>query len=1151
MSLPSFSVRNPVFVNMMMIVVLVAGAGFALKLVREMFPESRPNKISITAYYPATQPAELERAVTIKVEEAVRDVKGVEKVDSTVSEGVTMTTLTLYNYVKDVDVVLQEVKNEIDGLQDLPDDLEKITVNKVELTLPVIMVSIFGDGDERALKKAARDIKDEILELPGVSDVQISGVRDDEISVEVDPEKLLEYNLTFEEISQAIRQTNLDVSGGNLKGDRSQVSVRTLGEEREGRELENIEVRALPDGRVIYLSDVATVRDQFVDSDITSFWAGKRSATLTIQKTATQDAIQISSLVKAYVAGKQGQPFDPYSLEGAGFWGKLNGEFSAALNVLAGRPDPMKVYAQNYANPFPHQFKVEAHNDLARFVEGRLDLMLRNGKSGLMLVLLSLVLFLNWRVAMWTAIGLPISFLGTFIVMALMGVSINLLSMFGLIIVLGIIVDDAIVIGENIYRRVEEGMPARQAAILGAEEVQWPVTAAVCTTIAAFSPLMFIRGQIGDFFKELPLVVIAALSVSLVEALVILPAHLRHLPEQKAKRKEARKNAFGRVAKFFDCLQMGFLNQLMALYAGLLRLVLTYRYISLAAAMALCFTSLGLVMGKVTVEKGVNLTEIQDEQAAEQEEVKWTPGNIVKWEFIQKMDSESMYAQVEMPVGSNVEAVEEKLRAIGVKAAELEEVEGVQMDVGVMMDVGGAGGMGAEVASNVGQIWIELMASDERDLKGLRSSQEVLAELREVSEGFSGVNSVKWEVMNGGPGGKDIEIRISGKQLDQLNQVVEEFKEHLGTYAGVVDLADDFEIGKRELQISLLESARPTGITKASLGSHIRAATYGSEARRITRNREDVKIMVRYPEEYREDVFNIEEMWIPTPLRPDGTRGWVPLQEIADVRETRGFTQIHRSQQRRAITVSGDIDTNVTATSDVISKVKSDFVPMIMKKYPGTKIEFLGSSEEQSKSFSSLKLAFPVALLLIYMMLAALFKSYAQPLVVMSAIPFGFQGAVVGHWLTDNPMTILSMIGLIALTGIVVNDSLVLVDFINRRIRAGMNEFEASIQGATLRLRPILLTTVTTSAGLTPLMFERSFQAKFLIPMAVTLTFGLIFATILTLLIVPVLNMIFFDIRRQAAWLLGKDWSTEAEQNAAPPEQSRSEPKTAPASLAT
>lgn len=1149
MSLPSFSVKNPVFVNMMMVVTIFAGAAFAMTLVREMFPESRPNRIAITAFYPATQPSELERAVTIKIEEAVRDVEGVEKVDSSVTEGLTRTVLTLYNSVKNVDVVLQLVKNEVDALQDLPDDLEKITVTKIEPTLPVIMVSVFGDGDERALKQAARDIKDDLLDLPGVSDVTISGIRDDEISVEINPERLLEYNLTFDEIAAVIRQTNLDVSAGNLRGDRSQVSVRTLGERQTGRELERLEVRALPDGQVIRLADVAEIRDGFVETDVESYWAGKRSATLTIQKTPSQDAIQISSLVKCYVAGKQGAPFPLGPREGApqGLAAWLP-DLSPLMNRLAGRPDPVQVYEQSRAHPFRHQFQVETHNDLARFVEGRLDLMLRNGKSGLILVLISLVLFLNWRVAMWTAIGLPISFLGTFVVMALMGVSINLLSMFGLIIVLGIIVDDAIVIGENIYRRVEEGVPPLKAAVMGAEEVQWPVTTAVATTIAAFLPLMFIRGQIGDFFRELPLVVIAALSVSLVEALVILPAHLRHLPSQKQQREIVKSGLYARIARFFDRLQMGTIDRINNTYARMLRWALRWRYLSLAIALAFCLTSLGLFMGAVPVEPGLPNAELAHADAdspdlpgskknAKQTSVTYTPGNIVKWEFIQKMDSESMYAQIEMPVGTNIEGVKARLRELSEKASQIPEVEGVQMDVGIKLDVGSAGALGGEVASHFGQIWIELLASDERDRLGMRSSQEVLAELREVSEGFTGVNSVRWEMMSGGPGGKDIEIRISGADLDEVEQVADRFKEHLATYAGVVDLSDNLERGKRELQLRLLESARPTGITKAALGGHVRAATYGAEARRITRNREDVKIMVRYPERYREDVFHIESMYLPTPPDSQGNRGWVPLKEVAEIKETRGHTQIHRSQQRRAVTVSGEIDTFVTSANDVLTRVKEVFVPQILEQHPGIRVEFLGSSEEQAKSFGSLKLAFPVALLIIYMMLAALFKSYVQPLVVMSAIPFGLQGAIIGHWLTNNPMTILSMIGLIALTGIVVNDSLVLVDFINRRIRAGLDEFEASIEGATLRLRPILLTTVTTSAGLTPMMFETSFQAKFLIPMAVTLTFGLIFATALTLLIVPVLNMIFFDIRNNLGWLLGKDWSTAEALPASPPQK--------------
>lgn len=1107
MSLPRFSVENRVLVNMLMWVVLIGGAMFACTLVREMFPESRPNKLAIMAVYPGIQPVEIEKAVTIKVEEAVRDIEGIEKVDSTVTEGVSTTMLTLYNDVEDVDTVLQEVKNEVDALQDLPDDLEEITVSKFEPKMPVISVAIFGNGDESDLKRAARSLRDELLLLPGVSDVEITGTRQDEISVEVRPERLMEYNVTFDEIAAAIAQTNLDVSGGQLKGDRTAISVRTLGEEYRGRDLEDIIVRSRPDGRKIHLREVAIIRDDFIESDLESYFNAKPAVNVVVYKTDSQDAIQIATQIKAFIYGKQNLDFDPYGYAAAADdpwyvqpFSLMNAGLAQIINTVAGRPDPLKIYEESRRVPFDHNFEVALHTDLARFVEGRLDLMIRNGKSGLILVLASLVLFLNFRVAFWAAVGLPVAFLGTFIVMWAFGVSINLLSLFGLIIVLGIIVDDAIVIGENIHRHVEEGMPPREAAVHGAEEVMWPVVIAVSTTVAAFVPMLFIKGRIGDFMRELPIVVAAALSVSLLEALVILPAHLSEMPSKKARRekreREGRDGRSGRLGRMMSGLQRSqeWLIQgvLANIYERFLRLAIRWRYVAVAAAVSTLFASIGLLAG-----------------------------GIVDWKFIQKLDSETLICALEMPVGTTADQTKARLQKLSEYVVATPEVVNVQTFVALQIDLGGDGA-GVEVNQpHLGQLIVELRPADERDQDGQRSSDELMADFRNFSrEQLAGVNSVTWEGMNGGPGGKDIMIRITGKEFDQLVEVAERLKTELSGYEGVEGLDDDHDEGKREIRLRLRESARPTGITVGALGHHVRSAMYGHEAKRITRNREDVKIMVRYPERFRKDVYHLESMWIPTGTTVDG-RGWVPLGEIAELTESDSYTAIHRSQQERSVTVLGDVGESASA-SEILAKINEKFENEISPQHPGVRIEFLGSAEEQQKAFTGLKLAFPVALLLIYMMLAGLFRSYIQPVVVMSAIPFGIQGAIIGHWVTGETFTILSGIGLIALTGIVVNDSLVLVDFINGRVRQGADYFEASVDGARLRLRAILLTTLTTVAGLAPLMFETSFQAKFLIPMAVTLTFGLSFATVLTLIIVPCLNMIFFDLRSKALALVGR-----------------------------
>lgn len=1069
MSLPSFSVRNPVLVNMLMAVILCAGGIFAITLQREMFPESRPDKLLVSAVYPGVQPADVEKAVTIKIEEAIRGVEGIEKIDSQIGEGISFTTLTLAQTVDDVDTLMQEVRNEVDSIQDMPDDVEKISLRKVVPQLPVISIAIYGDRGETALKRTAQALRDDLLKLEGVSRVALNGIRNDEIYVDVDPDKLLQYDVTFEEIAAAIRSENVDISGGQLKGDRSSIAVRTVGEEQEALHLEDIVVRSQPDGGLVRLRDVATLSDGFVDSDLQSLFNARPSVDCVVFSADGEDTVQISAVVKAYFAGRSQGTYTGPSAAASTFYSAI------------GRPNVYQVYEQSKATPFPAEFDFKLHTDIARFVEGRLDLMTRNGRAGLILVLISLNLFLNWRVALWAAIGLVVSFMGTFAVMWSLGATVNLLSMFGLIVVLGIIVDDAIVIGENIYRHVEEGMPPMQAAIKGAEEVMWPVIVAVSTTIGAFAPLFFIQGQIGDFMAQLPLVVIAALSISLVEALIILPAHLRHLPP-------VRKTDASSVAQ--PGLKDRILKDwLIAPYEKLLRFCLTWRYVTVAAVAAACVIACGMMAG-----------------------------DKVQARFIQDMDSETLICALEMPIGTSTERLKGQLQTLTdhiVDEERFPEVVNVQTIAGRQYDVTGAGSVGFDDQSHLGQLVVEICPAEERT----RSSEKLVTELREfTTTKLTGINSVRWEAMNGGPGGNDIEIELSGLSDEELPLAVDDLKRYVGQIEGVYDLDDNLDVGKSELRLRVRDSAASTGITVGSLGMHVRGALFGQEARRITRNREDVRIMVRYPESFRESSWNVESMWIPSGMpsvegdAPNAGRKWVPIREVAEIEMGEGYSTITRSDQTRSAKVVGAVDDTRSSTRGVMEKIQGDAESELRARYPGIQIEYLGQAEEMKKSFSSLSIAFPVALLIIYGMLAGLFRSYTQPLVVMSAIPFGFLGAVIGHWITGETFTILSAIGLVALAGILVNDSLVLVDFINRRVTEGLDPYEASVDGAKKRLRAILLTTLTTAAGLTPLMFETSFQAKFLIPMAVTLTFGLLFATLLTLVLVPCLNLVREDV---------------------------------------
>ena len=1082
-SLPRFSVENPILANLLTMALVVGGGYSALTLVREMFPESRPNQIMITTAYPGASPAEVEQGIALKIEEAIKDVEGVEKIEATITEGSSRILIELESGFDDIEQALRDVENAVDSIprEDFPEDALETLIFKFEPRWPVISVALYGDVDNRTLKILGERFRDDVLELPGITDVRLSGVRKDEISVEVSPAKLVKYGVSFMEVADAVGSSSMDLPGGQLKTAGANVAVRTLGERDWGDDFGDIVVRSDVQGRVVRLRDVARTVDGFEDVDVLGRFLGKPAVDVTVYKTADQDAIRIASLIRTLVAGKTGQPFEQSSME-------------RVTDKIAGRDPLADVYDRAAVEPMPPGVSLATHSDLSRFVESRLDLLERNGLAGLGLVFLALLLLLHWRVAFWVMAGLVLAIAGSVICMKLLGQTLNLISMFGLIIVLGLLVDDAIIVAENVYSKVEAGVAPKLAAIEGTEEVIWPVTCAILTTIVAFVPLMNIDGQMGDWFGVLPVIVCIALSVSLFEAMSILPAHLAHglrpVVRTSVEQERGRLGALGAATYRVRRLQDRFVKgRLRVWYERLVRTATRYRYVTMAALVSALMIALGVVQG-----------------------------GHVPFVFIQKMDSETLVASIDMDVGAPIARTERAARVVEEAALALDELRTLYTLVGAKM---GDQFFSATVQSNTAQLFIELVPVEDRD----RTSEDILQELRAKTADIPGVDRLKYTSIQGGPGGAAIQLEISGDRIEELVEVAEHFKRRLAEFAGVFDITDDFDEGRREVQIELFDSARALGLTTESLATQVRAAFYGLEVRKLQRGREDVKIMVRYPPEHRRRVCDIESMYIATPAGP-----LVPFVEVAGLIEGTGYASIRRNNQRRTVTVKADVDDEVTNSSRIIGELEKEF-PDVLGRHPGMRIEFGGQQLETSRAFASLRGGFTVALLLIFVILAGFFRSYVQPLIIMMAIPFALIGAVAGHWLMGYPLTILSIIGLVALTGIVVNDSLILISFINKRIAHGAEPSEAVIDAAMGRLRPILLTSATTVLGLAPLLMEQSFQARFLIPMGISISAGLIFATVLTLLAVPALYLILVDFQqlfaRSRDYLLGRSLAEE------------------------
>ena len=1037
--------RNPVAANLMMVLIIVSGLIATTTVKEEVFPEIQLDQISIQVPYLGAAPEEVESGVVIRIEEALQGIDGIKELQSTASEGMASVMVEL-ELGADPRRVVDEVKNNVDAITTFPLQTERPIIRELTARSQVTDISISGQTDVFALKALAERVRDELTVMPEISQVDIVSAPPYEISVEVSEVALRRHGMTFDQVAGAVRRSSLDLPGGSVRTDGGEILLRTIGQAYRGDEFENLVLWTRSDGSRLRLGDVATVVDGFAETDQQARFDHEPTVLVSVFRTGDQSALDISAAVESYVERTRA---------------RLPGGVSMTI----------------WLN------EAEVLND-------RLTLLLRNGAAGFALVFVVLALFLELRLAFWVSLGIPISFLGAVALMPGFDVSVNVISLFAFILVLGIVVDDAIIVGENIYRHQEKHGQGLRGAIEGAREIGKPVTFAVLTTVAAFMPLMFVPGMMGKIFRVIPLVVIPCLLFSLVESLGILPAHLSHVP---------RRGAPGRWRRLQSHIAGGLKRFVERVYAPVLEAALRWRYVTAAAGLSTLILTGGMVLGG------------------------WT-----SFHFFPSIEADFMSASVTMPQGTPVAATSRAVARLEEGAARLRarlqqetgidyfrHVSAAVGDQPLLAREGGPMGPEGAGASNVGEVTVELLPAETRSF-----TSEQLGNLwREATEPIPEAVEVRFDMSMMDPGA-DVDVQLAGPDLERLRDAAEAVKARLEEYAGVYEIADSFRAGKQEMQLGIKPEAETLGLTLQHLGQQVRQAFYGEEAQRIQRGRDDIRVMVRYPRDDRRSLGDLENMRIRTP-----NGGEVPFSQVAQVEPGRGFASIKRVDRNRAVNVTASVDPAVTSADAVISDLRTRILPEVLAGYPGVFYTFEGAQAEQADALGGLWLGFLLALLMIFALLAVPLRSYVQPLIIMAAIPFGLVGAVWGHIVMGLDVSMMSMFGLVALTGVVVNDSLVMVDFINRArsARTGLGRgLQAAIREAgSHRFRPILLTSLTTFFGLAPLMLERSMQAAFLVPMAVSLAFGVLFATFITLILVPVSYLILDDLQRTLGRMFG------------------------------
>jgi multidrug efflux pump subunit AcrB len=1059
--------ENGVAANLLAGIVIVAGLFAALNIKLELFPELDLDMVSVAVPYPGAAPEEVESGIIELIEDRIQDVEGIKKITATAGEGYGSVLIEVERGY-DATEVSEKIKVRVDAIDNFPDEAEEPTVEELLIRNEVISLAAYGDADIKTLKEIAEFIRDELNVREGITQVDVKGVAEFEISINVSEISLRQYGLTFDDVVQAIRSTSVDIPGGSIKSRGGEILLRTTGKAYTGAGFEDIPVITSEDGAVVRVRDLATVNDGFVDDPLITEFNGKRAVLLRIFAVGDESALDISGRVQA---------------------------FAKIIN-----------------HDLPEGIQVEAFRDFTYYLKGRLQMLIENGVYGLILVLLILTLFLRPSLAFFVMLGIPISFLGSLLFLPALGISINLASLFGFILVLGIVVDDAIIVGESVFTQFQKhGGAGVEASVAGTKRVSIPVTFAVLTTIVAFLPILTIPGFLGKFFYPIPVVVIATLIWSLIQSKLVLPYHLTLCRVGGGERE--RINWLQRQQrKIADGLE-SFIERR---YRPFLKRVIEFRYATVAAFVGVLLIMFGMLGGKH-----------------------------LAFVFFPPVPSDYIVAKLVMPEGTPIElttrAIEQMQDGLDKLIAESNELGYGEPFDNAVVTVGGqpfegSGGPMGDAAQNSGthlaEIAVELVKREDLagggDIEAL-SAPTLANRWRELIGPVAGVKELSFSANAAGAAGMPIDIQLSGRDFAQLQAASEAIKAKLATYEGLFDIKDNYSSGKREIQLDILPSAEPLGLRQSDLGRQVRAAFYGVEAQRIQRGRDDIKVMVRYPLDERRSVENLEDLRIRS---PDGRE--IPFDEVADFEITEGFASITRVDRRRVINITADADKSVAdlglIKKDLVGfelpknrfgkllasfglEAKESPLDAIIADKPGITWSFEGEAREQADIFASLGQMTLIAMFIIYALLAIPLKSYIQPVIVMIVIPFGLIGAIGGHMIMGQPMSILSVLGFVALAGVVVNDSLVLVDFINQERAAGTPLRKAIEEAGSLRFRPIILTSLTTFAGLLPVLFETSLQAQFLIPMAISLSFGVLFATFITLLLVPAFYSILEDIR--------------------------------------